>query len=263
MLGIVIMSVTLFGAYLYISKSNTAYVGPLAFIPQPQPPDKNKESLQLKKLDFIETTPIPTPADDFDCNYGQLSSSEPNILYAMDPAPGTNVGPEGSIKIWYNDEHALTLGKGNITPYNSSNHVLNPSIGDPTAKDDNGLPIYPSLFLSDITSDPNNRSGDAQNGGTPHTPDEIWGTWLEAGGLDPQTQNGTTLPPGSDPFPTESNIKFNDGYRRPREIRYGAEIIWNVNNLKLTPGHSYRAQFIIHDGDRLGDIGMGCTTIKL
>ncbi len=43
---------------------------------------------------------------------------------------------------------------------------------------------------------------------------------------------------------------------------YGAEAVWDATLLGLTPGRTYRVEFIVHDGDQNkagGDCGEGCT----
>ena len=45
---------------------------------------------------------------------------------------------------------------------------------------------------------------------------------------------------------------------------YGVEARWNVNHLPLQPGHVYRMQFMVHDGDQTktgGDVGQACMTV--
>ena len=45
---------------------------------------------------------------------------------------------------------------------------------------------------------------------------------------------------------------------------YGAEVRWDVSSLGLLPGHVYRMQFMVHDGDQNkagGDVGQGCATV--
>ena len=47
--------------------------------------------------------------------------------------------------------------------------------------------------------------------------------------------------------------------------KYAAEVNWNANDLGLIPGHNYRLQFMVHDGDQNktgGDVGESCTTIR-
>ena len=43
--------------------------------------------------------------------------------------------------------------------------------------------------------------------------------------------------------------------------KYGAELVWNIDELGLDPSHRYRFQFIVHDGDQNkpgGDVGQAC-----
>lgn len=222
-------------------------------------PIPDQKGLQLKTVKLKVIVP-PT----FDCGDDNIKGSpEPYILWAIDPAPGTSVTKGGSIKAFYQDEWPLTLGAGDVSPSTSSqDHVINPKVGDETQKDANNFPWYPAIFLTDITNDPSSKSGDAQNGGKANKPDEVFGAWKPLGNM------GVAFPPnnldlgsGADKFPTESNVTFSSP-RRPEPL-YGAEIIWKVDNLGLTAGHAYRAQFILHDGDQVGDISEGCTTIQM
>ena len=47
---------------------------------------------------------------------------------------------------------------------------------------------------------------------------------------------------------------------------YGNEVVWRLDSLNLMPGHTYRLQFMVHDGDQNkvgGDCGEACTTITM
>jgi hypothetical protein len=218
-------------------------------------PDESKDpSLQLKTLTFIPTG----------CNPGYLSSGEPYILYATSPSPDGVAGPGQQIKLWYSDELALTLGDGAVSAMKNhpSDHVVNPQIGNQAKRDTQGFPIFPAIFLSDVTSDPNNVIGSAQQGGTPYPPSEVYGTWKAANAKNPQ-KNGWKLPAGADPFPAKSSLAPLPNHKIENE--FSAEIIWNVNSLPLVSGHTYVVQFVLHDGDQNkngGDLGIGCTTIR-
>lgn len=66
----------------------------------------------------------------------------------------------------------------------SPTQVWNPTdpyaaVDDATCPDGTacGRPLYPSLFITDITFDANNRSGDWQYGGAPLPPIKVCGTW--------------------------------------------------------------------------------------
>ena len=75
------------------------------------------------------------------------------------------------------------------------------------------------------------------------------------------TPNTVTITPDADPNKNDwnfgagadsvrSSLKKNEGY--------GAEVVWN---LALIPGHSYRVQAMVHDGDQNkvgGDWGEAC-----
>lgn len=245
------------GVLAYVRTKQGGHISSYSYIPIYPSPGDSQNSLQLKTFKFKKVQ------NSFECdNKAIQGSSEPYILWAMDPAPGTAVAANGKIKLWYNDERALTLGSSeNVSP-NTSDHITNPSVGKESAKDANGFPFFPAVFLTDTTNNPDDTSGDAEKGGVPHKPDEVWGTWKALGATDP-AENGLILPKGADPIPATSNITFTDNsYKhRSRETSFSSEVIWDVAKLGLTSGHTYRAQFIVHDGDRDGDIGMGCTTI--
>jgi hypothetical protein len=152
-----------------------------------------------------------------------------------------------------------------ISPLTSNpGSATNPQIGNTTltgnyaAVDGSGRAIFPSLFITDITANPNSTSGDWQFGGTAITPSAVFGTWKSfvsvidqtvtpttntaTADADP-TANGWNLGPGADPVP---NGATNAGY--------GTEIQWNLSAMYsqglLIPGHNYRFYFIVHDGDQ-------------
>src|SRR5205823_8130604 len=110
-----------------------------------------------------------------------------------------------------------------IAPLTSNpGSALNPAIGttattgDQAGTDVSGRPMAPSLYITDITNDPNNRSGDWQWGGTAIAPSAVFGTWKSftrtvdyttspptvsvTAAADP-AKNGWSLGPGSDAPP--------------------------------------------------------------
>jgi hypothetical protein len=185
-----------------------------------------------------------------------------------------------TFQIWYNDEHALALGVGQVivktasgtttTNYPITAMTSNPSVavnpavgttattGDQAGTDISGRPMTPSLFISDTTNDPNNRSGDWQWGGAAIAPSAVFGTWKSftrtvdkttspstvtvTVGVDP-AKNNWNLGAGSDPAPAGL---ANEGY--------GAEVRWNLADLRasglLLAGHTYRFYVMVHDGDQ-------------
>ena len=157
----------------------------------------------------------------------------------------------------------------------STASAVNPGVGDANvtgaagAVDASGRPLFPSLYVTDITNNPSSLSGDWQSGGTAVTPSAIYGSWksyalavnetvspatvTQTGGTDPTPANGWTLPVGADPVPS-SISGSNAGY--------GTEIQWSLASLYssgvLIPGHNYRFYFVVHDGDQSnvgGDVG--------
>jgi hypothetical protein len=264
---VVVLGLMLTGGLATITQKTQSTDKPQSYLIQEDNLNANGDkSLQLKKIGFIEVIPKVV-----DCGHGAVKGfNEGDILWAIDPGPGQFVGQGGSIKAFYADEHPITLGAGSVSP-NSANpdHVVGPSVGDTSKKDSNGFPYFPAIFITDITDNSNDQSGDVQNGGKASPPDELYGTWKPLGTSSRENKNGLNLGSGADPFPKESNLIEASGTSKngPREPYTSAEIIWKVDNLKvndqpLINGHTYRVQLILHDGDRDGDIGQTCTTIK-
>src|SRR5207237_3566727 len=111
-------------------------------------------------------------------------------------------GRRDTIRVWYNDEHPLALGvrrvivitsKGSttndypVTPMtNNPGAIIRPLVGtmaltgDQAGTDISDRPIFPSLFLTDITTDVNSKAGDWQFGGAGIAPHAVFGTWKAA-----------------------------------------------------------------------------------
>jgi hypothetical protein len=207
--------------------------------------------------------------------------NEVEVLRAIEPAGAV---PMAIVRLFYNDEHALTLGVRSVavqtssgtttTAYPVSALMTNPGsvtnaqtgttelVGDQSGLDQSLRPMWPVLFLTDVTADPNSHAGDWQLGGVPFAPTAVFGTWKAAvrtvnNTVSPATvtitpdadpaKNNWNLGAGSDPVPAGMT---NQGF--------GAEVRWEV---ALTPGHSYRIQVMVHDGDQNkggGDSGEAC-----
>jgi hypothetical protein len=142
--------------------------------------------------------------------------------------------------------------------------------GDQSGTDVSGRPLFPALFVTDVTATGDPLAGDWQNGGTAITPSAVFGTWKGAVKIvdnkhspatrtvtpdtDP-SQNHWNLGPGSDPVPPGL---VDQGY--------GAEVRWDLSTLNLISGHQYRLYFMVHDGDQNktgGDAGQGCVTFTM
>ena len=212
--------------------------------------------------------------------------NESEVLAAFN----TNVtGVTDTIRAWYNDEHALTLGIRRVIVKSSSGSttnnypitaltnnpgaVTNPMVGttiatgDQAGTDLSGRPMFPALYVTDTTLDPNSRAGDWQFGGNAIPPQAVFGTWKGA----VKTVDKTKIPPQvtvtPDADPAQNNWNLGSGDPAPSGLPnggYSAEARWNVADLKLLPGHSYRLYFMVHDGDQNkcgGDAGQACVTI--
>ncbi len=169
----------------------------------------------------------------------------------------TGSGASTKVIAWYTDEHAMTLGTGpNVTQMTADpDHATNPNTGDSSAMDPAGRPLYPAMYVTDITGAPASRSGDWQqkaNNSGAVAPDDVFGTWKTSNANDPA--KNTTFGPGADTPP--AGIKYED---------YRTEVRWDLSSFGL-PGHSYRVQVMVHDGDQNkngGDVGEACTTITI
>ncbi len=213
-----------------------------------------------------------------------FASSNPLTSIAFnesDVLVGANLDTtNGYFEVWYSDEHAMALGVRQVNVVTASGttttnypiapltsdpgSAVNPALGttastgDQAGNDASGRPLSPSLYITDITNNPNNLSGDWQYGGTAYAPSAVFGTWKGfvktvnyttgtptttiAADADP-AQNHWNLGAGADPVPEGLS---NEGY--------GTEIRWNLNDLYsqgiLIPGHTYRFYVMVHDCDQ-------------
>jgi len=142
--------------------------------------------------------------------------------------------------------------------------------------------MWPVLFITDIGVDPNPRGGDWQyHNAFPNNPNDVFGTWKAA----VRTIDNSVIPhvtsvtPDADPAKNNYNLgacglgptSCDSAPAGLVNQGYGAEVRWNVATLKdkngnaLIPGHSYRFQFMVHDGDQNkvgGDSGEACVNAQ-
>jgi hypothetical protein len=207
----------------------------------------------------VTIPPATTTTDS--CGYPATSFVESTTICAIN-AVGGGAKP-AIIQVFYNDEHALTLGcatsSAPVSPLSSDPDAVSyPQTGDPACTDTVGRPLRPVLFVTDISDDPNCTAGDQQNGGPAYNPIAVFGTWKSAteddGGtvgtpakMDPMA-NSWNLTSSADPVPAAATAC---------NQTYGAELRFEVG---LISGHSYRLQVQAHDGDQNkgGDSGEAC-----
>jgi hypothetical protein len=122
-----------------------------------------------------------------DCGYPTTTSNpltstvfnENDVLRAIRPAGSW---PNGVVQMFYNDEHAMTLGVRQVavkssagtttTDYPVTMLATNPGsstnpqtgtnmlLGEQSGLDSSLRPMWPSLFVTDISTNPGNRAGD-------------------------------------------------------------------------------------------------------
>ncbi|MGH7973164.1 MAG: hypothetical protein ACREIC_30975, partial [Limisphaerales bacterium] len=186
--------------------------------------------------------------------------NESEILRAFN----TNmVSADGTIKVWYNDEHALLLGIRQVivktkTGTTTNNYpiapllaipsaVTNPAVGslavsgDQAGTDITNRPAFPCLFITDITANPASTAGDWQWGGQPIPPHAVFGSWKGAVRMIDQTKSKPTVTITTDQDPPKNHWDLAEGDPAASGLKdegYGAEVRWNVSELGLLPGHS-------------------------
>jgi hypothetical protein len=200
-----------------------------------------------------------------------------------------------TVQVFYNDEHALTLGIRQIqvktclgtettsytispmaSPGPTAQSVINPQVGstiqsgDQAGTDTSDRPMFPALFITDTTYGGNPLGGDWQYGGTGIPPHFVSGSWKAAIRIVDKTTNPATITVTPDADPAKNNWSLGPGSDPvPPGLTnegYGAEIRWDVAQLGLQPGHTYRLYFMEHDGDQNktgGDSGQGCAYITM
>jgi hypothetical protein len=219
-----------------------------------------------------------------ECGYPYASANaltdilfnESTVLAAIVPSGGY---PFASITLFYNDEHAMTLGVNEtiingvsttfpLSPLTKSPDIVNNPqtgtnliVGQKAGVDPVGRPMWPALFITDITNDANGVSGDWQWGGPPVNPSYVAGTWK--GAVRTVDSTGASITPAVDPV--KNNQDYGNGHTAPagsivKPEGYGTEVRWD---LRLEAGHNYRFQVMVHDGDQNkigGDSGEACVT---
>ena len=230
------------------------------------------------------------------CGYPTGSVARPNTTFNENEIMRYSaVTADGKgVFLLYNDEHSLTLGANtngfSISPWIhnftsgllQADQVTSPSIGDPTAHDLAGRPIYPAAFVTDlgttvspgVGSNPTNKAGDwqskpvltAANSGA-NAPSFVAGTWKPYQG--PSINTADTVKNNYFMGPTPPADAVPAGLTNQG---FGADIRWNFADLldkdggTLIAGHSYRVQFMAHDGDQNqagGDVGEGCAVFDI
>jgi uncharacterized surface anchored protein len=267
-------------------------------------PRPKRASSILRKLEILEDRLAPSvsfqqvlpPPNQ---NYYPFTSSNPNTSIAFNESSMVEASAfnntNATFDVFYNDEHAMALGvrqvnvisKGVTTTTNYAfstmtsdpGAVTNPSVGatattgDQAGIDTFGRPMYPSLFITDITNNPNDHSGDWQYGGTAIAPSAVFGAWKGFVRTVDNDTNKPTVTVTGDADPAKNDWNLGAGADTPpaglADLGYGTEIRWDLNQLYqqglIQAGHTYRFYVIIHDGDqtRGGDSGQAAVDVTV
>jgi hypothetical protein len=239
--------------------------------------------------------------------------NESEVLRAFRPVGIASAVPGQTIQAFYNDEHALTMGAKRVVVKTSAgtvgtNYTLtansvpacinSPAVGsqiltgDQAGTDLASRPLWPALFITDITGNPSacapadtGTCCDWQALNTPYgatcdltesalPPDSACGVWKGAVRTVDKTRNPikTTVTPDADPAKNNYNLGAGADPVPSGLVNqgYGAETRWDIDALKtagvLQSGHTYRLQFMVHDGDQNksgGDVGEACVNVAI
>lgn len=278
---VVILTLLIFGGYIFVGgnmptklpKLNTELVE--VIYPSNYP---SLGALQMHTIYGVTFTPAPTiipppttPPDGpvlVECGR-KINGPQDNTMmwgFTFDTTPaGQNVA---ALKVFYTAKNALILGSGAISPLTKSpDQIINPSVGDLLAKDSDNVPLFPALYITEISALPNAVAGDVQSGGQPNKPSIIYGTWKPVGSADPKANN-TNLGPNADSWPAAN------GPGGPHDSIFTSELVWKVSDMQaLNPGTSqyinlrpkgeYRIQIILHEGSNPTKIGVACVKLIL
>jgi len=241
LLGLAVAALFFAGSFV---TSNTKLQDNNHYILVSPTPYGNYKSLELHTLRF--TTVAPTVQASLCQN--RAVNEEPWILLAYSPSQGQTVGANGQVKVWVSDEAPPCVGTGETVDATG----LVTTRGNTTEKASNGYLWEPALYVDTF----------AENGGTPHFPDSIKGTFNNGSKSSGSCENlgnigrrggngGVVNGPAMDPVPSHAPAQ---------EPEYQDEYIWNVSSLGLATG-THQAEFVIHDGDV--QYGVGCVNIAI
>lgn len=274
---VVILVTLIFGGYLFVGGTipekipKTRTEGIVSIDTSQTYPQE--DSLQLHYFRGVTITPYPTlapavpgpevvPVTEAECGHGITGIAKPDLIYAYRIASTPASGNQQSLQVFYAGTDAIPVGTQDMTQ-RPTQHLVRPPV-NPNNKDPNGYPISPSVFVTDITANAGDTSGDAQGGGIAQFPSDVYGAWRTETGRSSTVPNAQNLGPGADLWPA-ANGPGGGG----RRTDWSAQLIWKIAEMKtntgaaLTAGNTYRMQIVLHEGTNNDEIAEVCITVTL
>ena len=164
-------------------------------------------ALQLHTFTGVTNTPFPTlggaaaqpdsiPMNDAVCN-DTVTSANTIWGYRIAATPASN--GQRALQVFFSGANAVSVGTTAQTT-KPTQHITNPPANAGT-KDPNGYPISASVYVTEVSTNPADVSGDAKSGGVPQFPSDVYGTWQTEAGVSTEIANGETLGGGADLWP--------------------------------------------------------------
>ena len=227
--------------------------------------------MQMHTFPGVTITPYPTaapaapqpesaPITELDCTDAIIGTALPDLIWGYRIAATPPSANQKSIQVFYSGAEPVSIGTTAQTQ-KPVQHMINPP-ANPGTKDPNGYPISAAVFITDISANPADVSGDAKNGGVAQFPSDVYGAWQTEAAVKTDVPNGQFL--DADLWPPA-----NGPGGGARQSTWTAELIWKTSALKtntgaaLAAGKSYRMQIIVHSGTKNEKIGMACATFTM
>jgi hypothetical protein len=226
------------------------------------------------------------------------------VMKTFDPKTGAGlpcVVTDTLLRVFYSSDRVMLLGYRQVQVKTSSGTttrdfpisfvpttptcIREPLLGDTISTGDQRYgdwyerPVFPALWITDITGSPTSRAGDFRIGlieSLPDTgviaPDKVCGLWKYAVRFYDKTRSGgpraTTISDLPDPAKNFWNLGSgadtpSEGFANVPNGGYGAEAAWNLTNRGLLPGHTYRLFFSVYEGGENPHPNYGCVNITI
>jgi hypothetical protein len=229
--------------------------------------------MQMHTFPGVTITPYPTeapaapqpdslPVIELNCTDSIIGTPLPDLIWGYRIAATPPSGNQQSLQVFFSGAEPVSIGTTAMTA-KPVQHLTNPP-ANAGNRDPNGYPFSAAVFITDISANSADVSGDAKNGGLAQFPSDVFGAWQTEAAVKSDVPNGQYLGIDADYWPPA-----NGPGGGARKSVWTAELIWKTSALKtktgasLTIGNTYRMQIIVHSGPKNDQIGMACATFKL